>query len=113
MKHITITILILFIQGCSNKVIIPLETNHINTRIDRVIDGDTVKLRDVLVFRQGDEVRYATTVKYIGIKAPERYERYYKSAKELNSKMLRKKKVRLEFDEKLFDIKIGYSLMSL
>lgn len=105
MRHSIITILIFFIQGCSNKVIVPLEASSINVRIDRVIDGDTVKLRDVLIIKQGDEVRYATTVKYIGIKAPERYERYYKSAKELNSKILRRKKARLEFDEKIFDTK--------
>lgn len=105
MKYIVIVVSILFFQGCSNKVIVPIETSYINTYIDRAIDGDTVKLRDVLVFKQGNEIKYATTVKYIGIKAPERYERYYRSAKELNSKMLRKKKVRLEFDEKLFDTK--------
>jgi micrococcal nuclease len=54
--------------------------------VERVIDGDTVVLAD------------KTIIRYVGINAPNKNEKYYEEAKEANRKMVEGKKVKLEYD---------------
>jgi len=60
-------------------------------KVAKVIDGDTVRLRDGRI------------VRYIGIDAPEVGKPFYKEAKVANSKLVFRKNVRLEFDVQKFD----------
>ncbi|MFA6356488.1 MAG: thermonuclease family protein, partial [Candidatus Omnitrophota bacterium] len=54
--------------------------------VSKVIDGDTV------VLENGEHVRY------IGIDTPEKGRPYYSEAKRQNEKLVKGRKVRLEFD---------------
>lgn len=54
--------------------------------IDRVIDGDTVSLRD------------GTMVRYQGINAPDSTESFYKEATEANRKLVENKEITLQYD---------------
>jgi len=59
--------------------------------VAKVVDGDTIRLLDGRI------------VRYIGIDAPEIGEPFYREARAANSKLVFKKKVRLEFDIQKFD----------
>lgn len=54
--------------------------------VKRIIDGDTVELND------------GTTVRYQGITAPERGEKFYDEVNETNKKLTEGKKIKLEYD---------------
>lgn len=98
-----IALLILLLPSCSSKIPSPVGDLPLIVSIDRVIDGDTIRLRYPLKVMDGDKIVYVRSVRYIGIDTPETNEPYYKSAKELNKSLLRKKKARLEFDTKKLD----------
>lgn len=72
-------------------------TDRLNERIEniyfvkRVIDGDTFELENGLI------------VRYIGINAPEQGQTLYEKAKLRNKELVEGKKVKLEFDNLLFD----------
>jgi micrococcal nuclease len=59
--------------------------------VTRVVDGDTIRVR----FVSGSERR----VRYIGVDTPERGERCFSAATELNRRLLGDGRVRLEFDD--------------
>lgn len=54
--------------------------------VERVIDGDTVVLKD------------GTTIRYVGITTPERNEPFWQEATDENKKLVINKKVKLEYD---------------
>lgn len=60
-------------------------------QVAEVFDGDTVKLTDGRVIR------------YIGIDAPEKYEKDYEESKEANKKLVLGKEVKLELDAEKVD----------
>jgi micrococcal nuclease len=62
-----------------------------NNLVARVIDGDTIVLKDGRVIR------------YIGIDAPEKKECFWEEAKKLNEQLVSNKPVRLEFDTNQMD----------
>ena len=72
-------VLALLATGCS-------EVNENAVFVTRVVDGDTI------------EIASGHRVRYIGIDTPEKGEPYYVEAAELNSNLVKGKKVRLEKD---------------
>jgi micrococcal nuclease len=65
--------------------------------VAKVVDGDTVELRD------------GRRVRYIGINTPERDQPYYQEATEANRQLVDGKDIQLEFDQETFD-KYGRTL---
>ena len=59
-------------------------------KINRVIDGDTVKYED-------------GSIRLLGINSPERNEKYYSEAKEFLDKIVTNKTVRFEFGKEKYD----------
>jgi micrococcal nuclease len=89
--------------GCSGKIV-ELETDReITTEVIRVTDGDSIGIRHRIRCTVGDKVKYTASVKYIGIDALERYAPFYKSARELNKRLVYGKTVKLVFDRMKVD----------
>ena len=61
--------------------------------VARIVDGDTVELRD------------GRTVRYIGLNTPEKDQPYYNEAKEANRQLVEGKTVELEWDVETVDQK--------
>ena len=113
-KTICLLLVAAFIIGCAGKPVEHQVRGSIlevdasvevieSVRVDDVSSGDTIRMRNIVGFRDGDEVKYVKSVKYIGMDAPRRGEPFHKPATELNKKLVDGKKVRLVFDEQKID----------
>jgi micrococcal nuclease len=68
-----------------------LTCNASSIIVTHVVDGDTVVVND------------GTRIRYIGINSPEKGQKYYSQAKELNRQLVVGKTIYLEYDESQFD----------
>jgi micrococcal nuclease len=84
--------LALLASGCASPAQPPPERQPVT--LVRVIDGDTIRVR-----LAGAEER----VRYIGVDTPERDERCFVAATEANERLLRKGRLKLEFDRERRD----------
>jgi len=99
--RLALLFLILLLAGCGGKVVTLSEDQPVTNFVVGVTDGDNIRLRYRIMYKDGDKIKYATSVRYIGVSAPGKSEPYYNSAKELNKTLVGGKTVRLEFDAKV------------
>lgn len=69
----------------------PRPTDSVQARVDRVIDGDTVEMKD------------GSRVRYIGINTPERHQPFYAQASEANRDLVEGKAVWMALDAQSTD----------
>lgn len=82
----------------NNETTPPIENNQTeNITVNRVIDGDSIVLNG------------GKTLRYVGIGAPEKKDKYYEEATDLNRQLVEGKQIRLEFD-KYTDDRFGREL---
>lgn len=72
-------------------IVVPIQGEAKKFKVKRVIDGDTIILKN------------DTRVRLIGIDTPEKGECYYKKAKKKLRKLIKGKKVKLKYDEDKWD----------
>lgn len=89
--------------GCSGTAVITPDKIPDEVIAKSATGSDALKLKYVIRVREGNEIKYIRTVKYIGIKTPKDNEPFNKSAREFNESLLSKRKVRLEFDKYKLD----------
>ena len=71
--------------------------------VDGVVDGNTIRLRRVIEVTDGFNTWRTRTIEYIGVKALVRNDPFYESAKECHISLMRKRRIRLEFDMQKVD----------
>lgn len=81
--ELVVVLLLVSIVGCGED---KNKTSGNGFKVERIIDGDTIVLKD------------GRTVRYIGIDTPERGESYYAEATEANRRLVEGEKLKLELD---------------
>ncbi len=69
-------------------------------RVVRVTDGDTITMNVAVRYFIDGRMKNIARVRYIGIDALDKNEPFYRSARELNRRLVYKKRVKLVFDER-------------
>ena len=96
------TLLLMFL-GCGGSSLVMPNKIPLTFEVDNVVDGNTIRLRRVIEVTDGFRTWRTRTVEYIGVKALERNDPFYGSSKECNVYLLRKHRIKLEFDMQKID----------
>lgn len=88
---VTLTIFLLFVTALQRYFNPSTKTVKRDTKVVRVIDGDTIVLSD------------RRTIRYIGIDTPEQGQPFHDAARNFNRKLVQSRTVELEFDVERYD----------